>query len=149
MRLRTLALACVAAWVGIAAFFSFVVAPLVFRVVDRTVAGRAVGAVLPSYYAWGVVLALVAFAAYAVLTVRGPGRVVSALGAILCAAMVATLVWAWLVVLPRAESARSTRADTAFARAHRMAVGLNGLTLAAGAAVVLLEAVRRAPRSSR
>ena len=40
MRLRALALACVAGWVGIAAFFSLTVAPLVFRTIDRAAAGR-------------------------------------------------------------------------------------------------------------
>jgi hypothetical protein len=149
MRLRIVAIAGVAAWTGIAAFFSLVVAPLVFRTVDRTAAGQAVSAVLPGYYGWGVVLTLIGLAAYAVLTVRGPGRVAAALGAVLCVVMVATLLWAWLVVLPRAEAARQARRDAAFVEAHRTAVNLNGLTLAAGALVVVLEILRGSPRRSR
>ncbi len=150
MRLRALAIACVAGWIGIAAFFSFVVAPLVFRVVDRTAAGQAVSAVLPHYYVWGVVLTAVALAVYVVLAVRDAGaRLGHAAAAVLCATMLAGLAWAWLVVLPRAEAAQRTRGDAAFARAHRRAMQLNGLTLAAGAAVLGLEALRRGPRRSR
>jgi hypothetical protein len=148
--LRTLALACVAAWVGIAAFFSFAVAPLVFRTVDRDAAGHAVSAVLPHYYLWGVGLAAVALAAYLALAVRGDGgRLGPSVAALLCAGMLAGLLWAWLIVLPGAEAARRTRGDAAFAQAHRQAIQLNGLTLAAGWAVVVLEAFRRGPRRSR
>jgi hypothetical protein len=150
VKLRTLALACIAAWLGIAAFFSFVVAPLVFRTVDRTAAGQAVSAVLPHYYSWGVVLAAIALVAYVLLAIRRDGgRLANVVAVALCAAMLAGLAWAWLVVLPHAEAARRTRADTAFARAHRSAVKRNVLTLAAGAAVLVLEAFRRGPRRTR
>jgi flagellar motor component MotA len=150
VRLRTLALACVAAWIGIAAFFSFVVAPLVFQTVDRTAASVAVSAVLPRYYVWGVVLASVALVTYVALAIhRDGGRLGHVVAAALCATMLAGLGGAWLVVLPRAEAARRARADTAFARAHRSAIQLNGLTLAAGAALLVLETFRRGPRRSR
>jgi hypothetical protein len=148
--LRTLAVAATAGWVGITAFFSFVVAPLVFRTVDRGTAAQAVAAVLPRYYLWGAVLTSLALLAYLALAVRGgSGRLGPGTGALLCAIMLAALLWAWLVVLPRAEAARRARRDTAFARAHREAVQLNGLTLAAGVAVLALEAVRRGPPRSR
>ena len=41
--LRTLVLVCIAGWLAISAFFSFAVAPLAFRVIDRTVAGQLAG----------------------------------------------------------------------------------------------------------
>jgi Domain of unknown function (DUF4149) len=147
VRLATLAQICVAGWVGITAFFSLTVAPLVFRTIDRTAAGQAVSAVLPRYYVWGLVLIAVALVAHGLLVVRGDGRLRHTIAAALCAAMVAALAWAWLVVLPEAEVARQARRDTAFARAHRTAVQLNGLTLAAGVAVLLLDALRRGRRS--
>jgi hypothetical protein len=147
---RTLALACVSAWLGIAAFFSFAVAPLVFRTIDRAPAGQAVSAVLPHYYLWGVALTTAALVGYVGLTARRrEGRLVSLVAAVLCAAMLAGLGWAWLVVLPRAEAARRARADTAFAQAHRRAIELNGLALGAGGAVLLLELFRRSPRRGR
>ena len=41
--LRTLVMVCIAGWLAISAFFSFAVAPLAFRVIDRTVAGQLAG----------------------------------------------------------------------------------------------------------
>ena len=69
--LRTLALVCVAGWLGIMAFFSFAVAPVVFRAIDRAVAGQAVAAVLPRYYAWGLVLTAIALVASLIQLVVG------------------------------------------------------------------------------
>jgi Mn2+/Fe2+ NRAMP family transporter len=150
MRLRALALACVAAWVGVVAFFSFVVAPLVFRTVDRVAAGLAVSAVLPHYYRWGVVLTAVALVAYLVAAARETGgRLTAGVAAALCAVMVVTLAWAWLVVLPSAEAARRAGGDTAFADAHRLALQLNALMLGAGVGVLALELLRRDRRRDR
>ena len=120
--LRAVAVIAVAGWLGIMAFFAFGVAPLVFRAIDRAVAGEAVAAVLPSYYAWGLAL---------------------------CAVMLGLLVWADTVVLPRAEAARRAHEDGAFARAHRAAVQLNGATMVAGAALLVLEAFSLGRRRSR
>jgi len=45
--LRTLALACVAAWLGVMAFFSFAVAPLVFRTLEAAAGFVALEALSP------------------------------------------------------------------------------------------------------
>lgn len=149
MTRRRLALACVAAWIGIVSFFSFAVAPVVFRTIDRAAAGEAVSAVLPLYYGWGVVLVAVALIAYAGLLRRGGDRRGDGVAAALCALMLGSLAWAWLVVLPTAEDARRARSDTAFVHAHRRAIELNGLTLAAGIALLALATLRRSPAGSR
>jgi Domain of unknown function (DUF4149) len=148
--LRVLVVVCVAGWLAISTFFSFAVAPLAFRVIDRGVAGQLVSAVLPRYYDWGIVLCAIALTASAVLTVSGlrpRGRALA--GAALCGTMLGLLLWASIVVLPRAEVARRTRDDTAFALAHRSSVQVNGLTMLAGAAVLLLEALSRPARRDR
>ena len=148
--LRTLVLVCIAGWLAISTFFSFAVAPLAFRVIDRAVAGQLVAAVLPRYYDWGVVLCVIALTASAVHAVSGWRPRGSALAGVgLCALMVGLLLWASIVVLPRAESARRARDDSAFALAHRASVQLNGLTLLAGAAVLVLETFSRSPRRDR
>jgi hypothetical protein len=148
--LRVLVVVCVASWLAISTFFSFAVAPLVFRVIDRGVAGQLVSAVLPRYYDWGIVLCAIALTASAVLTVSGMrprGRALT--GVALSGTMLCLLLWASIVALPRAESARRTRDDAAFALAHRSSVQLNGLTMLAGAAVLLLEALSRPARRDR
>src|SRR5207249_102487 len=90
-----IAAVCVAGWLAISAFFSFAVAPLAFRTIDRTIAGQLVAAVLPRYYDWGVVLCAIALTASAVLAVSGRTPRWRALaGVALCAAMVCLLLWA-------------------------------------------------------
>ena len=148
--LRTLAAVSIAGWLAISAFFSFAVAPLAFRVIDRGAAGQLVSAVLPRYYDWGIVLCAIALTASAVQAVMGRkprGRGLA--GVALCGAMLCLLLWASIVVLPRAESARRARDDSAFALAHRSSVQLNGLTMLAGAAMLLLETFSRSARRDR
>jgi hypothetical protein len=113
--LRTLVLVCIAGWLAISTFFSFAVAPLAFRVIDRQVAGQLVSAVLPRYYDWGIILCAIALTAAAVQAVSGRRpRTVALAGVGLCGAMVCLLLWASIVLLPRAESARAARDDSAF-----------------------------------
>jgi len=147
---RTLAVIAVAGWLGIMAFFALGVAPLVFRALDRAVAGEAVAAVLPRYYAWGIALCAFALAASVIQVVSGAdGRLRPLAAAALCGVMLGLLVWASAVVLPRAETARRAHEDGTFARAHRAAVRLNTATMVAGAALLVLEALSLSRRHSR
>ena len=47
-------LVALSAWVGAILFFSFGVAPIIFRVLGADAAARFVRALFPRYYAWGV-----------------------------------------------------------------------------------------------
>jgi hypothetical protein len=148
--MTVVAVACVAAWLGIMAFFSFGVAPLAFALMERTAAGQVVVAVLPRYYITGLGLCAVALVVYAAQAAGGRGgRLRPLAGIVLCAAMMGMLAWAATVLTPRAEAARRTRDDIAFARAHRASVTLNGMTMLAAVAVLALEGVRRAPKAAR
>src|SRR2546426_12715141 len=72
--LRTLAVICIAGWLAISSFFSFAVAPLVFKTIDRAVAGQVVSVVLPRYYDWGLVLCGIALIVCALrATIGGEG----------------------------------------------------------------------------
>lgn len=139
--LRALALACMASWVGIMAFFSFVAAPRLFRSLERREAGELVAALLPAYYQWGIALSGLAVGALVVLAARrGAERLRHLAGATLGAVMVIVLVWALGVSLPAAKEARRAGDDAAFAAVHRQAVRLNVLVLVCGVAVGVLEA---------
>src|SRR2546426_11657063 len=92
--LRSLAVVAIAGWLGIMAFFSFGVAPLVFRTIDRAVAGQAVAAVLPRYYDWGLVLCGMAVVACVVQVLSGrEGRARPLTGGALCGAVCGRPGW--------------------------------------------------------
>jgi len=140
--LRTLAVACVAAWLGIMAFFSFVAAPGVFRAIDRRLAGEAVAALLPAYYRWGVLLSALAVGALLLVAAGSrAGRLRHLGAAVLASVMVVVLAWALAVTLPAAEAARRARDDQQFALAHRAAVRLNVVVMVCAAGVLVLQAV--------
>jgi Domain of unknown function (DUF4149) len=142
--LRTLAVLAIAAWLGIMAFFSFEVAPVVFKTIDRAIAGQAVTAVLPRYYRWGLALSGVALVASILQTIAGrSGRLRPLLGTAFTAVMVMMLIWAAAVLMPRAETARRARDDAVFARTHRASIQVNLVTLGAGVAFLILEGVSR------
>ena len=116
-------------------FFSFEVAPVVFRTIDRAIAGQAVAAVIPRYYRLGA-----GAERDRPRRLGRPGDLgqrrtsTSLVGTALCALMVAMLLLASAVLVPRAETARRARDDAVFARAHRASIQVNLVTLGAGAA---------------
>lgn len=145
--LRALAVACVAAWLGIMAFFSFVAAPGLFQAIDRQAAGEAVAALLPAYYRWGITLSALAVGALLVVAARrrdGRGRDLAA--AALGGVTVALLAWTLGVRVPAAEDARRVRDDQRFAAAHRDAVRLNLVVMLCAAAFVALQTFTPAAR---
>ncbi len=143
-----------AVWVGSVVFFSFVVAPALFRTFPTAEAGRAVGAIFPNYYLIGGVCGVVALVSALVLWLRGGGALwVSS--AALVAPMLAATLYAGAVVEPRAASLRqaihaseSERAESLraeFGRWHRRAVQLNGAVLVLGAAALGVAAAAMRP----
>lgn len=150
--MRSVAGIAVAMWLGVMGFFALGVAPAAFGALDRDAAGRLVSAVFPRYYLVGVVLgacALAALAARAMSSgVRGGDWF--SLGAV--AGMLALTLYAWLVVLPAAHTAREAIKqggaaaqveEVTFARLHRLSTMLNGIVIVTGLTFVAFEAVRR------
>ena len=113
--LGVLTVAAIGAWLGIMAFFSFVATPILFRTMERSVAGAAAAAVLPGYYACGLVLG--------------------------ATALLALVLWSLVIVLPAAEAARGAADSTGFSLVHRRAVSLNALTMLGGVIVLALEMI--------
>jgi hypothetical protein len=148
--LRVLFLLALSLWVGEIVFFSFVVAPTLFRHLPVEVAGRAVGAIFPRYYALGLGAGAVLLAStlgLAWLAVARRAAWVAAAG--LAGVMLVLTLFAATVIRPRAEALRphlrhgpapEPAAQAEFDRLHRRAVQLNGLTLLLGLAVLGLGA---------
>ena len=145
--LGVLTVAATGGWLGIMAFFSFVAAPILFRTLDRGVAGDAAAAVLPGYYVCGLLLGAVMLLALVLRAVaREPRWRWNVLGAVVTAAMLGLVLWSLVVVLPAAQAARGARDSTGFSVAHRRAVTLNGVMMLGGLVVIGLEAISR-PRA--
>jgi uncharacterized membrane protein len=146
--MKLLPLAAVLVWLGIMAFFAGVVAPAAFSSLDREAAGRFVSAVFPRYYAVGAALGALALTGLGARFVLGPRRPWDSLPLLLVGVMLATTLYAWLVVLPAAHAAREALRQSApapgavstealaFARLHRLSGLLNGVAMLAGVLVL-------------
>jgi uncharacterized membrane protein len=152
--MKTLTVFAIAAWLGMLGFLAVVVAPAAFATLERPVAARFVSTVMPRYHWAALALGLVAIAgllarrdmAGAVWLGRAP--------LLLVVLMLALTAASLFLLLPEMEGLRDTalaaraagRAEapevTRFGRLHALS-SLAGVTvLAAGAVVLVLEAVR-------
>jgi hypothetical protein len=141
--MRLLAAGAIVGWLSVMGFFGAVVAPAAFTTLDREAAGRFVSAVFPRYYAVGAGLGALALAALLARLLLRPGRPGWAALALVLV-MLASTVYAWLVVLPAAHAAREALRLAApapgtvstetlvFARLHRLSSILNGVSMLAG-----------------
>jgi uncharacterized membrane protein len=153
--LRTVHLLALGIWVGSVVFFSFFTAPTLFGALPRDLAGRAVSAIFPRYYALGAVCGAVAILAGLILGARQPafGRLL-AYELVLLGLMTGIVVYAGAVVLPQAAQARQALpalegtpgyddAKTRFDALHRRSVALNGTVLLLGIASIALYSLQK------
>ena len=153
--LRTVHLLALGVWVGSVVFFSFFTAPTLFGVLPRDLAGRAVSAIFPRYYALGAVCGALALLSGLILGLRQPafGRLL-ACEIVLLGLMTGIVVYAGRVVLPHAAQARLALpalegapgyddAKARFDALHRRSVLLNGTVLLLGIASVTLTALQK------
>ncbi len=140
--LKWVYLLALAIWVGEIVFFSFVVAPTVFRTLGTAEAGRIVGAIFPKYYWVGTACGVLALIGVTGQWLRGGGWVWTVVGGLLIIMLGATL-YAGRVVQPRAAALREAMhagssvidehpSKPEFDRLHRQAVQLNVLVLVCG-----------------
>ena len=149
--MRLLAAAAIVCWLGVMGFFAAVVAPAAFTTLDREAAGRFVAAVFPRYYAVGAGLGALALLALLTRLLRD-GRAGGWLSLLLVAVMLASTLYAWLVVLPAAHAAREALRQAApaagteslaFTRLHRLSSVLNGVSMLAGVLGLVAVGIRR------
>ncbi len=132
--LDVIGLVAVATLFGSMAFFSFVVAPLVFVKLDGASAGRFLRGIFPWYYLVVGLLSLLALAALAALRPLEA----AALGLVALGAVVARQG-----LMPRINRHRDRmlagdpEAERGFNRLHRLSVWINGAQLLAAFAVLL------------
>lgn len=131
--LATVIDASLGVWLGSIVFFSFVGAPTTFDVLGDD-AGRVVNAIFPKYYSFGTALGFVAATA-ALVVPLGPfdGVLLAALPLV----GVSLNLYARQVLIPKMERA----GDDGFAKYHEQSVALNGVTMLAVAAALVVSHV--------
>jgi uncharacterized membrane protein len=140
-------------WVGEVVFFSFVVAPSMFRTFPTVEAGRAVGAIFPTYYRLGYVCGTVLLVTGAIVLSGAGAQVWWGVSLCVVAFMLGATLYAGLVIQPRATALRPQIHEATapqsvkdeFSRLHRLAVTLNGAVLVGGVAVSLITATTLRP----
>jgi len=149
---RWVYLAALIVWVGEVVFFSFVVAPAIFRTFPPPAveAGRVIGEIFPTYYKIGYGCGAVLLITTLVLLATAETRMWLGMGTLLVAGMLAATVYAGGIILPRATELRPQIHDPAapaaakdeFDRLHRRAVTLNGAVLVGGVMLTVITASR-------
>lgn len=135
--LRFVHLLAVGVWIGAIVFFSGVVAPALFQVLERARAGDVTTVVFPRYYTLGLVAGLLGTGTALALAARAAAPGLWRAAALALALGVAMTVVAGWRLTPRARALRpmlqTAPADdpvhAEFARIHRLAVQLNVGTL--------------------
>jgi Domain of unknown function (DUF4149) len=145
-------LLALAAWVGSILFFSFGVAPLIFRVLGAEAGGRFVRALFPRYYAWGAMSAAIALPAYVGVPLSYPeyrGPMVG-VQAVLILGSILIMLYAGNVLTPAINAARDAgpAQEARFRRLHRRSVRLNGVVLLFGLVLLVAHATRPPPRTA-
>jgi len=140
-------------WIGEVIFFSFVVAPGVFRTFEPPEAGRAVAAIFPMYYRIGYGCGIVLLVGSIIFLASVQARSWWAVSALLSAAMLAATLYAGVVLQPRASALRTQIHEPSprpgvkeeFDRVHRLSVNLNAAVLVCGVVITVITAVRFQP----
>ncbi len=139
------------AWAGSILYFSFGVAPVIFRVLGAEAGGKFVRALFPRYYAWGATSTAVALPSLICGALSVPGRRGPMVGV-----QAGLIVLGLLIMLycgnsltPAINAARDEGPASAgrFDRLHRRSVNLNAVCLLIGIALLVGFAVGREPRT--
>jgi uncharacterized membrane protein len=139
------------AWVGSILFFSFAVAPIIFKVLGAESGAKFVRALFPRYYAWGVVSTAIALPAMvcgplSVPELRGP---MVGVQAAMIAVSLGIMLYCGNTLTPAINAARDEGPASAdrFNRLHKRSVNLNAVVLLIGIVLLVGFAVRRTPRT--
>lgn len=142
-------LVALTALVGSIMFFSFGVAPIIFRVLGAESAAKFVRALFPRYYVWGVVSCSVALPALvcgplAFPELRGP---MIGVQAGLIAACLGIMLYCGNSLTPAINAARDAGPDSKgrFDALHARSVRLNAVVLLVGLGLLVGFAARKGP----
>jgi uncharacterized membrane protein len=146
--IKWLYLVSLAMWVGSIMFFSFVIAPTVFKVLKPEDAAKLQRAMFPKYYLVGIICAGIGIVCVGLLLAeRAVGKWPGVLSLLLLAGMGGTNLWLRQAIVPHMAEIREQRAavaepdpalDEEWKSLHRLSVQLNGAVLLCGLVLVFL-----------
>jgi hypothetical protein len=140
-----------AALAGGIVFFTFIVAPVIFRVLGAESGARFVRALFPRYYLWNAILGSIALPAF----VAGPlcfpefrGIRIGIQAAVLLGCIL-SMLYGGNSLVPEINRARDAGPEShdRFVRLHRRSVLLNASVMIAGIGLLVAFACRPAPRT--
>ncbi|HSF29818.1 MAG TPA: DUF4149 domain-containing protein [Candidatus Tectomicrobia bacterium] len=149
--LRFIYLLSIALWIGGMAFFSFMAAPSIFKVLAREEAGKVVSDIFPKYYWQGIICGVIALAASVALGVRERWNMLLIARTVMIAVMMVGILYAVIVLQPQIQAVKAqitsfeSLAPTdplrlEFGRLHGRSFSVNAAVLLLGVIVVFITA---------
>jgi uncharacterized membrane protein len=149
--LRFIYLLSVALWIGGIAFFSFLAAPSIFKVLPRQEAGQVVSDIFPKYYWQGIVCGAIALATSVALGMRERWNILLIVRTITIGVMVIGVLYSVVVLQPKIQAVKAqitsfeSLAPTdplrlEFGRLHGRSFSVNAAVLLLGVIVVFMTA---------
>jgi uncharacterized membrane protein len=149
--LRFIYLLAIALWIGGMAFFSFLAAPSIFKVLPREQAGNVVSDIFPKYYWQGIICGAIALVASVALGMRERWNILLIVRTIMIGVMVLGILYSVIVLQPKihAVKAQITSFENLsptdplrleFGRLHGRSFSVNAAVLLLGVIVVFITA---------
>jgi hypothetical protein len=139
------------AMVGGIVFFTFVVAPIIFRVLGAETGDRFIRALFPRYYLWNAILCSIALPAFVAGPLCFPEYRGLAIGgqSLMLLAIILIMLYAGNSLVPEIIRARDRGPDgqRRLTRLHRRSVLLNVAAMIGGIGLLIAFACRPAPRT--
>jgi uncharacterized membrane protein len=149
--LRFIYLLSVALWIGGMAFFSFLAAPSIFKVLLREEAGRVVSDIFPKYYWQGIICGAIALATSVALGMRERWNILLIVRTIMIGVMVIGVLYSVVILQPKIQAVKAQITSfeslsptdplrLEFGRLHGRSFSVNAAVLLLGVIVVFITA---------
>jgi uncharacterized membrane protein len=149
--LRFIYLLAIALWVGGMAFFSFIAAPSIFKVLPREEAGQVVTEIFPKYYWQGIICGAIALVTSVALGVRERWNILLIVRTIMIAVMLVGILYSVVILQPKIQAVKAqvTSFDSLsptdplrleFGRLHGRSFSVNAAVLLLGVIVLFITA---------
>jgi uncharacterized membrane protein len=147
--LRFIYLLSIALWIGGMAFFSFLAAPSIFKMLPREEAGKVVSDIFPKYYWQGLICGAIALVASVALGMRERWNILLIVRTIMIGVMVIGILYSVVILQPKIQAVKAqitsfeSLAPTdplrlEFGRLHGRSFSVNAAVLLLGVMVVFI-----------